>query len=219
MSRYTVYKHTSPSGKVYIGITRQLPEARWANGTGYKHSPYFREAIKKYGWENFAHDLIAEGLTEAEACELEIRLIAELKANDRRFGYNADLGGSTGTKHSAETRAKIGHANALRVCKDETRAKLREFKLSHPTTPETARKIAEANRGRTHRPESIERIRAAQKKQPVRNCTTGETYASLQEAARATGLDATHICKACRGKRHSAGGYTWEYLKAEEVVA
>lgn len=26
---YSVYKHTSPSGKVYIGITKQKPVKRW----------------------------------------------------------------------------------------------------------------------------------------------------------------------------------------------
>ncbi len=34
---YNVYSHTSPSGKKYIGITKQKPEHRWSNGDGYKH--------------------------------------------------------------------------------------------------------------------------------------------------------------------------------------
>lgn len=29
---YTVYKHTSPIGKVYIGITKMNPIRRWSNG-------------------------------------------------------------------------------------------------------------------------------------------------------------------------------------------
>lgn len=29
---YSVYKHTFPNGKVYIGMTGQEPEKRWANG-------------------------------------------------------------------------------------------------------------------------------------------------------------------------------------------
>ena len=33
---YTVYKHTSPIGKVYIGITKMNPIRRWSNGKGYK---------------------------------------------------------------------------------------------------------------------------------------------------------------------------------------
>ena len=36
-NNYTVYKHTSPHGKVYIGITSQSPIRRWRkDGSGYK---------------------------------------------------------------------------------------------------------------------------------------------------------------------------------------
>lgn len=38
---YTVYKHTTPSGKVYVGITKQKPEQRWDNGNGYKKNEHF----------------------------------------------------------------------------------------------------------------------------------------------------------------------------------
>lgn len=31
---YSVYKHTAPNGKVYIGITGKDPEKRWLNGGG-----------------------------------------------------------------------------------------------------------------------------------------------------------------------------------------
>lgn len=32
MNNYCVYKHTSPSGKVYAGITKLKPKYRWNNG-------------------------------------------------------------------------------------------------------------------------------------------------------------------------------------------
>ena len=32
MGLYSVYKHTAPNGKVYIGITSRKPEYRWNNG-------------------------------------------------------------------------------------------------------------------------------------------------------------------------------------------
>lgn len=32
MGTYTVYKHTSPNGKVYIGITKLSVERRWQEG-------------------------------------------------------------------------------------------------------------------------------------------------------------------------------------------
>lgn len=33
---YVVYKHISPSGRVYIGITKQKPEYRWNHGKNYR---------------------------------------------------------------------------------------------------------------------------------------------------------------------------------------
>ena len=52
---YTVYKHTSPSGKVYIGVTSLRPKERWSGGAGYVKNKHFYRAIKKYGWENIKH--------------------------------------------------------------------------------------------------------------------------------------------------------------------
>ena len=74
--RYFVYKHTSPSNKVYIGITQLNPEYRWNNGKGYIKNQYFYRAIQKYGWDNFKHEILFSGLTKQEACNKEIELIA-----------------------------------------------------------------------------------------------------------------------------------------------
>lgn len=41
-----VYKHTSPSNKVYIGMTTVQPEERWNNGWGYKKQPFFNAILK-----------------------------------------------------------------------------------------------------------------------------------------------------------------------------
>lgn len=216
MSDYTVYKHTSPSGKVYIGITRQTPERRWDNGKGYKHSPHFRAAIEKYGWDAFKHEILATGLTKEEAERAEVELIAKHQSTDRRFGYNADKGGSTGPKHTETTRARIGEANRRRIWTPEARAKLRAQKLAHPTPPEAAKKISEANKGRKHRPESIEKIRAAQPKRPVIDLDKGVEYPSIMAAARDRDIDPSHLAAVCRGRRKTAGGCRWSY---KEVVA
>ena len=56
MELYTVYKHVSPKGKVYIGITHKYPaEKRWGkNGYGYKTQRAFARAIKKYpDWDKY----------------------------------------------------------------------------------------------------------------------------------------------------------------------
>ena len=36
-------------------------------------------------------------------------------------------------------------------------------------------------------------------------------YISINEAGRVTKISAGHICHACKGKRHTAGGFIWKY--------
>ena len=88
---YLVYKHTSPTNKVYIGITKNLPNARWNEGAGYETQKKFYKAIQMYGWINFKHEIIAAGLSEEDARCLEGSLILEYKSNDSRFGYNTQV--------------------------------------------------------------------------------------------------------------------------------
>lgn len=76
MADYIVYKHTSPSGGVYIGITSQEPERRWrSDGSGYRQNTHFYNAIKKYGWDAFKHEILFEGLELDEALRIEKELI------------------------------------------------------------------------------------------------------------------------------------------------
>ena len=39
-NNYCVYKHTTPSGKIYIGITGQEPHKRFQNGKGRTKTAY-----------------------------------------------------------------------------------------------------------------------------------------------------------------------------------
>ena len=90
---YVVYKHTNrTNGKVYIGITCQATEKRWQKGAGYAGT-YFGNAIKKYGWDAFTHEVIETGLEEKQACERERALISEYRSNEREYGYNLSGGG------------------------------------------------------------------------------------------------------------------------------
>lgn len=95
-NNFYVYKHTNKvNNKVYIGITsRSDPTIRWGTGgKGYGKSTRFATAIKKYGWDNFSHEILFEGLTRDEAVEKEQELIAFYKSNDRKYGYNSTSGG------------------------------------------------------------------------------------------------------------------------------
>lgn len=124
MVNYKVYKHTSPNGKVYIGITCQKLSRRFMNGKGYKQCPRMANAIKKYGWNNFKHEVLFDGLTKAEAEEIEIELIKKYKSNDSKYGYNIENGGNTSGTHSEETKQKISEANKGRTFSEESILKM-----------------------------------------------------------------------------------------------
>lgn len=215
MDNYTVYKHTGPTGKVYIGITKRAPRKRFDNGRGYAHCPHFSAAIAKHGWPAFRSEILLTGLTKEEAEAEEVRLIAEYKSNDRRYGYNTEAGGSAPGRMSEESRRKI--AAGMMGDKNPTR------RYGHPMrgkrhTPESRAKMsasAKARTGRVCTPETRAILREAQARKAVRCVDTGAEFSGIHEAAEATGLDATRICAVCKGKRKSTGGLRWEYIKED----
>lgn len=137
---YTVYIHTNKiNGKRYVGITCQKPERRWRNGHGYKECPSFYNAIRKYGWDAFKHEIFQSGLSKEKAEHIEKRLIALWGTNHKSNGYNIENGGNTNGKHSEITKAKIGISNIL-------------YNINNPSNWA----------GKKHSPETIEKIRKAQ---------------------------------------------------------
>ena len=106
---YTVYMHITPSGKKYVGITKQNPKKRWGSGSGYKHNKYFYNAIQKYGWNNIQHIILFEQLSKGKAKNIEIYLIEKYNLTDKDKGYNITKGGDglNGMIVSTETREKM----------------------------------------------------------------------------------------------------------------
>ena len=125
---WSVYKHTAPSGKVYIGITSQKSNERWRNGKGYKEGTHFFNAISKYGWNNIKHEILFNNFTERMAKLMEQCLIVLYRSLDREFGYNMTLGGegTLGWIPSEETKKKISEANSGKHHSKESREKMSE---------------------------------------------------------------------------------------------
>lgn len=228
MNNYTVYKHTCPNGKVYIGITGVKPEIRWANGKGYHHNAYFTSAIRKYGWGNIDHSIIAVGLSEEEAYKREIELIKLYKSNDRRYGYNQSTGGeksSLGRKMTKEqydanlkTIEKMRVVNTGRKVSEETRKKLSLSRIGIKLNKETKAKIPhDGMLGKHHSKEAKERIRTSnlnKKGKRIVCVETNKVYASIKEAERETGIPNSNISACAKHKKHynTAGGFHWEYV-------
>lgn len=165
MSRkYYIYKHTSPSGKVYIGQTVNLIK-RWGGcGSNYKNKnkdgaytqPVFARAIDKYGWNNFTHEIILELDTKSEANYAETYLIKWYKLH--KMSYNITDGG--------EGTCGISHS----MSEEQRKAQSERLKIFHPMkgkhhTPEAMAKIIYANQHRVYTEKQkkviVEKIRAA----------------------------------------------------------
>lgn len=147
---YCVYKHTSPSGKVYIGYTgKNPPSERWRkDGIGYsnKKATIFYKAILKYGWENFTTEILKDNLTLKEALELEKYYIDLYNSTNNSFGYNQTKGGIGG----------IGGSKKGRIMSDSFKQKRREATVGEKNpnygkecSDKTKLKISNANKGRT----------------------------------------------------------------------
>lgn len=106
---YTVYKHTNKvNGKSYIGQTKcQDLTRRWTGGHGYEGCPYFYNAIQKYGWNGFTHEILETGLTKKEADEKEIFYIKKFRTTENDYGYNIKHGGHHDGTITEETREKF----------------------------------------------------------------------------------------------------------------
>ena len=169
--KYTVYSHTSPSGKVYVGITKQRPTARWERGEGYKYNTHFYNAIQKYGWDNFEHRVLYTGLSKEEAEATEIRLIEKFDLTNRKHGYNRDLGGNL---RSEETIRKCAEANSGEKSywygkkhSEEYKRKMSESckgKASHPMTEEHKERLRQLSLGRAWTQEQRDKIMASRTK-------------------------------------------------------
>lgn len=111
--RWIIYKHTNKvNGKVYIGITcKKKAEWRWCNGKHYESNKHFNNAIKKYGWDNFEHEILFDDIiSEEEAVKIEYDLIKQYNSLDSRYGYNKLEGGSgyrSGYKMSEQHRLSM----------------------------------------------------------------------------------------------------------------
>lgn len=97
MDKWCVYVHTNKiNNKKYIGISSNVKQRWHSNGYNY-YDQVFGNAIQKYGWDNFEHEILYEDLSKEEASKYEQLLIEKYKTNMKKFGYNRSKGGESGS--------------------------------------------------------------------------------------------------------------------------
>lgn len=188
---YCVYCHTNKTnGKKYIGITKQRPNERWKNGKGYS-SQHFSRAIQKYGWNNFEHTILIEGLTKNQACYYEKLYIQKYNTTLAENGYNETLGGDGGgmykKHHTKEAKEKISRAR-----------KINGFTETHK------KHISDSKTGIKHH-------MAKPVYQYSKDGTFIKKWDYMNEAAKNLNLSRGAISNVCLGRAKTSGGFVWSY--------
>lgn len=208
---WTVYMHTCPNGKRYVGITSVKPEKRWSNGLGY-HNQVFYQAIKKYGWENIKHEILNIVDTVEDAVKLEAEYIAEYDTTSRWHGYNVapnaiTHGGLPYSRHSEATRRKMSLSakkRGKRKVSPQWREKLRLM-----------REKANLHAPRNMTPEGRVRLIRSRSRVVVQYEKDWNPVAVFESAQQAWNHTKINPNRVLGGYANFAGGFRWKY--ADEV--
>lgn len=129
---YSVYKATSPSGKIYIGMTTQA-FCRRKSAHKYlskRSNTIFYKAIRKYGFEKFSWEVMYRTDNLEELGSKESEFIEFFKSDARSHGYNQRSGGQVGWKYSPEVREKMAAAKRGKKGRTHAGIKVNAFRGS-----------------------------------------------------------------------------------------
>lgn len=158
---YFIYVHQNKSNlKIYVGITTHI-QNRWdeqrcaafnKNHT-YYHAPFYR-AIRKYGWDNFSHQVIETFNDKQEALDAERYWIEFFRSNiiiyGSAYGYNQSCGGEDIATKSWEIRNNLsqrmsGDKNPIfgKPRSNEVKKKISDTKKARPLSKELKKKLSD----------------------------------------------------------------------------
>jgi len=214
MKEFIVYMHENKiNHKKYIGITCQKPTQRWRGGKGYKIGA-FKNAIDKYGWNNFNHIVLYEHLTKEDACLKEQELIKQYNTMDNNYGYNLCEGGNLtlGYHHTKDSKLKMSKSKkGMYDGKNNPmygRSGILAPMYGKHLTEEHKRKISEAKKGKANYHTKTLYKKVDQYDLDGNYIKTWESISSIEKELNIKG---THISRVCRGKRKTTGGYVFKY--------
>lgn len=193
---FIVYEHKNKTnGMRYIGITSCPPNKRWGkNGSHYKSNAHFWNAIQKYGWDGFEHNILYSGLSVQDACTKEKELIEKYQTYNFAFGYNNTKGGEGVVEFSDHSKQLMSDSRKNRVITDEWRKHLSESGKGHipwnkgkHLSEEHKEKLRIASTGRKRSAEAINKASSIHKKKVIYD---GIVFNSINECADYLGINA-----------------------------
>lgn len=224
ITKYTVYCHTNKiTGKKYIGITKLKPERRWSNGAGYKECVCFYNAILKYGWEEFYHEILFSNLTVDDA-EYQERYLIKKYNTLAPNGYNLQSGGSVNRYFSEETRLKMSKSGKGKKMSEESKEKIRITNTGKKRTEETLIKMRNANLGKKLSAEHKQNIKLGLLNSKNRNFANKKiaqydlngifirNWESASIASRELKICRRSIGKCCTMEQSTSAGFIWRFI-------
>lgn len=215
-----VYKATSPSNKVYIGITRfslakrKLEHEKSSlktNVTGLLH-----RAIKKYGPENIKWEIIDSADSWEDLCNLEIKYISEFESFGK--GYNLTKGGDGNTGYG-----NFGKANGMYGKPSPNRgvrmSKEQKIKIKKSWTIDKKRKLSLRKGGKPFRVIKTKKIPADRSHpyKPARRIDLEIVgiWISQNQCAKDLGFASPcYVNKCLKGTKKTYKNYRFEYLES-----
>lgn len=197
---FTIYRHVSPIGRVYVGITSQDVETRWRHGDNYRNSTYFKRAIRKYGWKNFKHEILFTNVEEERAKRLEIELIRHYKGLGISYNLTNGGDGTNGYHHTDEY-------------KQFKSQQMKEF-FSTERGKEICAKGGKTNLGKKYNRKSGFTKGDYQVRIVCQYSLEGvllNKFKSVSDASRKTGANNCQIGKCLGGKAITAKNFIWRY--------
>lgn len=213
---WSVYVHTFPNGKRYVGMTSQNPERRWHGKChGYHNQSMMADAINEYGWENVTHEVLCTCDTKIEAERIERDFIRFMKTNQIEYGYNVQPGGSRpkGYKFCEEVKKRIRESGCHCGPKNSNYGKT--------MSAEQRAKLSAAHKGKKMKPESAKQGALKRKGEKAYNARKVAVfdlngvllgiYGSLADAGRENGVRTQDVFNTCCGKQKTCHGKRYEY--------
>ena len=243
---HLIYLTTSPSGKVYVGLTKgtlpgrksgHLGAARLYADKGNPDNHHFYNAIAEYGADAFLWGSLESDIDgRVEANRRERIHVARLQANDPRYGYNGTEGGDAGALPNETERERIRLAAKIRVARGITPRQLETLREGRKLKPRPSashmKMLWERNTGSKAAPETRLRMLVASKgvakstahrkaiqlaeAHPVLR-SDGKPFLSRAEASRQMGAR-TDLWKSLRGHGGICGGFRFKAISITEYT-
>jgi len=194
-----IYKITSPTGKVYIGQSKNIHQ-RWKFYffLNCKNQIHLYNSLKKYGFENHKKDIIEECTLE-QLDEREIfwkKYYLKEVNNNWKMVLFCELYDTGGGPKSEETKSKISKSN-----------------LGKTKSQQHKDNISKSRTGMVFTQQHKDNMSNSRFRYSILCIENNQVYKSAHQASKELDLFPSSILRVCRGELQQTRGYTFKFYE------